>query len=1093
MPPTTYIKPEVTDEPMEDAADLALSEEAVKPEPSVAIKPHPPWTGPTPPQHACESQFQITIHPDPFAPLALRCATTADSDSRSYSQQLEQFFKDRAPQEQQHALQDYHMQLMLLEQQNKKRLLMARQEREQIESKVLEMQGMIDHLKAEQKPRGTSRLTKQNYETQLARLKEEGEKAEQLKVEQDAISNSQTQQGSSKLRDQIYQLQLALIEMETELRIRFARQESEAVTEQTKQQDKPFNQLSEHQIQLLYLELAGRKRMLQARHEQRVLPDQPKQRDSPSSPPKQRSQMQSRVLEIQNTILIAQQELDDLLKLSQPYVQTKLAHLKQQDEKLKQITLEQEASKSGQSSQVYQLGLMLLEIQNRLRLRLARQEQDAVAKQCRQQDNGPNISEAGHQQELHDCHQQTKDGMVELDQAETRKQNMKPNSCNFDAPSGTLPLRTANSARPACVSKSSIMNGDKPANHNQVNEDVAMIESIEGQMKTTTQEPLSPLPVAPPQQQTSFLHWEAQSRAHIGVGPTDPLSQENQLKSRQQQRQQFLQQQDNNREQQISISDVEQIAARQRHIARYHQLQSVQQALQTEQAQYLQTQQLRAQQAACGLRNNHALQDHQMQLMLLEQQNKKRLLMAQQESESNTRDRKRMMTAPAGTNGDSRPLAKVEPDNASVSTPASESATSSNCWCGLKLAHSSCCGASKSNNVTQKISDYPMNARNHALQDYQMQLMLLEAQNVKRGKKSSVLQDYQDTPRMQAEQQKAKEAESSTAVKSDPQFPIPTLSQMGSASTASQMTSTGPTDENDQKSKCVQEIRANRPSGAIAAMRKRNAANNHLNAIRAASAMITDKPKLVATGPSQPQNVCPWLVDHQHPPVTSQPSTAFPSSQYDKCPLGLPRLAHPRNRGLAPMSYNIPTCFQYKNACPWPVDNQHPPVTQTSAMPPSQQEKCPLGLDKSAHPGQHLVSPQQSSWCRPQDLPTHVNYFNPHQVPYHSTAVYPNSTHPNVIPSVSGRYPVPPTVCRLPGHGTNPAPVIDLTKDDKPSSETKPAPNTADAMQTAIQDGTDASEDSDWSRVSTPVDDDDFVVVNHGALPIRPARLDEMS
>jgi hypothetical protein len=92
---------------------------------------------------------------------------------------------------------------------------------------------------------------------------------------------------------------------------------------------------------------------------------------------------------------------------------------------------------------------------------------------------------------------------------------------------------------------------------------------------------------------------------------------------------------------------------------------------------------------------HHTLQDHQMQLMLLEQQNRKLLLMARQEQDS--------LQYPAGVGPDS--------NAPGISPPSS----------GRRSIDEQ--GLAASQTSTSRI---------HALQDRQMQLMLLEQQNKKR-------------------------------------------------------------------------------------------------------------------------------------------------------------------------------------------------------------------------------------------------------------------------------------------------------------------------------------------------------------------------
>ena len=100
---------------------------------------------------------------------------------------------------------------------------------------------------------------------------------------------------------------------------------------------------------------------------------------------------------------------------------------------------------------------------------------------------------------------------------------------------------------------------------------------------------------------------------------------------------------------------------------------------------------------------NHALQDYQMQLMLLEQQNKNRLIVAREESNEYPSD-----TASPSQHDGSRPTGQIP------------------------------------------VVNQPSTPKNHALQDYQMQLMLLEQQNkdrllTAREASNEYLQDQDNT------------------------------------------------------------------------------------------------------------------------------------------------------------------------------------------------------------------------------------------------------------------------------------------------------------------------------------------------------------
>jgi hypothetical protein len=75
-----------------------------------------------------------------------------------------------------------------------------------------------------------------------------------------------------------------------------------------------------------------------------------------------------------------------------------------------------------------------------------------------------------------------------------------------------------------------------------------------------------------------------------------------------------------------------------------------------------------------------------------------------------------------------------------------------------------------------------------------------------------------------------------------------------------------------------------------------------------------------------------------------------------------------------------------------------------------------------------------------------------------------------------------------------PIPKDDLTQtnESSPSAATEPSPVKAEDKEEDIYSApTEASEDSGWSRLSTPTEEDDFVVVEHGALPIRGSRPEE--
>jgi len=98
MPDMGNANPEVSHDPMVDAASSASSGADIKLEPGTSgVPPHPSQAEAVLPQDALESTFQVTVPPP----------------------------KQRLPQ---YPQQNYEIRLMLLEQQNKKRLMMAKQE-----------------------------------------------------------------------------------------------------------------------------------------------------------------------------------------------------------------------------------------------------------------------------------------------------------------------------------------------------------------------------------------------------------------------------------------------------------------------------------------------------------------------------------------------------------------------------------------------------------------------------------------------------------------------------------------------------------------------------------------------------------------------------------------------------------------------------------------------------------------------------------------------------------------------------------------------------------------------------------------------------
>ena len=101
---------------------------------------------------------------------------------------------------------------------------------------------------------------------------------------------------------------------------------------------------------------------------------------------------------------------------------------------------------------------------------------------------------------------------------------------------------------------------------------------------------------------------------------------------------------------------------------------------------------------------NHALQDYQVQLMLLEQRNKKRLLMAREAMEIAKQEENK------GQNSDERPHREIHQERKPPVTERVDAYDQSHDLGTGPTSHTS----------------------NHHLQDYQMQLMLLEQQNVKR-------------------------------------------------------------------------------------------------------------------------------------------------------------------------------------------------------------------------------------------------------------------------------------------------------------------------------------------------------------------------
>ena len=532
---------------MEDAADLALSDEAVKPEPSVADQPQPSWKNPARPQQAYESQFQINMPPNPFPPAPAappQSASCSGGAIANYCNPNDQLPNSQRSEAQSSPLQDYQTQLMLLEK-HKKRLESTRQEQDSI---------ALPTEQEEQKPYKAKPINAQTccYAVDMVAEQQNKERLLKARREQDAmpIPRGRENQGPAQVIGHHalvdHQMQLMLLEQQNKKRLMLARQEQvnkerDSNTTPSKQEASfldpnkpPFDsKKQDYQTQLRMLEQQNKKRLMMARQEQadygrdsQITP--PKQESQPSSSEKQDYEMQLRLLEQQN--------------------KKRLMMVRQEQEAMAVPPKQGGNLPFGMTDAEYQKQLELLEACGRKRLAQARREQhmplglrhDPMDQQPEQPNEILGPKEASrqhdHQQTPSDNSPKTQNDPPKLPELQVRltaleQYNKKRLALARKEHSGS-PLPAEQRAKLLEAWESDyhrqLQNAPKPgekAGHQDKRSDTGVVE-----WEREILEAINPPPAPAPQQQPHFVDWEAQARAHIGVGPKDALNPENQKK-----------------------------------------------------------------------------------------------------------------------------------------------------------------------------------------------------------------------------------------------------------------------------------------------------------------------------------------------------------------------------------------------------------------------------------------------------------------------------------------------------------------------------------------------------------------------------------
>jgi predicted transposase YbfD/YdcC len=440
-----------------------------------------------------------------------------------------------------------------------------------------------------------------------------------------------------------------------------------------------------YEIQLMLLEQQNKKRLIISKQEQatKELPQQEGGDPNPSVQP-QRTEPSIPQSTFESSSHITGPPPQKKVEEMTP--REKIDHFEAEHKTIAQRSKQlREVIKTGdQSKNYYNMQLMLFESQGKMRL--ARDNKERALKELRESSGNPNSSVPHYQRSMLDHHNQRK---AALEQAEgQRQQNVKPSPCDCSVNWEEHPVQIHNAYAPSSITT-------------QAQQAPMLLRQQEQIQKAQeTQRPQFP------------LDWEAQAKSHLGFAPNATINPADQIKLDAIMKQKYEQVWGSQEKQGNGQNDAAPpvIKTYQEQLRAQALMKQKQQMAQQAQAQGLIRQQQAAQQAQMmaahtyqmsqvragnqsGMTNQEKatarfpnnpvarqdyqvqlnlleeqnrkqlaaaaqseqsstgemqLQDYQMQIMLLEQQNKKRIMMAREEQEYMQPNRKKVMVAPAG-------------------------------------------------------------------------------------------------------------------------------------------------------------------------------------------------------------------------------------------------------------------------------------------------------------------------------------------------------------------------------------------------------------------------------------------------------------
>jgi hypothetical protein len=986
---------------------------------------------------------------------------------------------------------DYQRQLRLLEQENKKRLMMARQEQDAVNGRPKPTENLYNRLGQEQRPVeeqpkpvvDAGSLSEEEYQTALKQLEEAGRKRFQQVREQSANWVIPNQQGIiSKMDGQVTALErynkkrLALARLEhygsplpTEQRTKLLAKWEADYQRQVQDAAKPAEERTQQDKPLDNWEIEYSRELHEASH--------PTQASSPPQPPQFVDwEAQARAhIGVGPTDALSpesQKKVDDIIK-----------------QKYQQVWGTTDKEDNGQKAldppviQTYQEQLRAQKMTQQLKFtpqqkHLLQQQIQRLQHAHLAKNTGPCVYRGPDAPTIED-----RSAAEQVSNIPTQRQFPSPeiNSVRND-PSEKM-LNATDDQIKTFLNKQQTMMNTAPQQIPLVQNSASGREGIP--RNTTTTKPVQDEPSI-----------EEQAAARFPNNTAAREDYEIQLK--------MLKQQNALRQQRMASAMAQQqnIMVQQHNAIKQH---------------HQHTQALQSQQAGSS-QGSSPLQNVESQMKFLEHCNKKRLLMAEQEKQS----KKRMMIAK-----DFEQPAVAQPEKQSANATSTESGASGNCcWCGVKMARPSCCAANNSGNTVKRVSDYPEQSRGHALQDYQTQLMQLEQNRIRGGLPSAAPPTQETLKLLQVltTEEKAQLAvlaqqpNNAQCQQQRKQIEMKALQRQAQAQLMQNGISLSlpmhtPVNQEmltmAKKWDSAAELTAAQGQQFRAAHEQAQAAQDQARAQarhlqqqqqhRFMQQQAQQAAQQQVSGNSTSYIGTNANTDQQNGTTQKLDSAAKTEGEAVDTFEIRQKLKDDNQEWMLDGLVDFPYSFASKITCPYGLEvTQHPPNPNQIVLA-SHYEHCPYGLARWQHPGQQTTpASQQNPWvpnawtAQPMASPSSYGpvYYVPQDPPPMPTprmSREANYSRVNELQQYSQPLPAGP-------YTFVPIPKDDLTQtnESSPSATAATSPIKAEAKEEDIYSApTEASEDSDWSRLSTPTEEDGFVVVEHGALPIRAARPEE--